>query len=535
MKDETDTNWKEAALILAFGGAGGILSWIYAVTIFQAPEASGIYTLIAWMTFGMAASFLGVYLIANTDTRAIYRCLAFALLCGFSWKPTFEAAEALIDKQTAASRTQQLSSVTEKTRSLIDKAKQVPNDEFSFHAQSLAEKAQELTSLPLQVNDYNSRSLASLATREVVDLLVDRIHVDSDTIRLALDGLGRTAQAVGDSALAQYTRDAQSARVNWTLATAYPIDLPGLGDNVTYLSEILKAASRGIVNLRVLGPGKSVSPVGITKAVMEMDVEAGYTSLQYDADTIPAATLLSSRPFGMEPREFTSWWYDGGGRQIGETVYAAHRVKPILCGITGPETGGWFKKPITSIDDFKGLKIRFFGLGAQVMAKMGASVSMISGADIYPALEKGTIDATEFSTPAVDNVLGFSQVAKFNYFPAWQGGSSAFHLVVNMEHWDRLDSATHSLIEMGCTSAVVRNLSHSESIQSSALAESMKQGVNVRTFSDAILANLQRESNDLLKERASEDALFRMALESQRRFSNSYKIWKSTGYLPPED
>ena len=535
MKEPTRTDWKEPMLILAVGAAGGALSWLYAITIGQPPATQGAWTIFAWMAFGMAASFLGVYLIANTDTRAIYRCLAFALVCGFAWKPTLEAAEALVDKQASASRAQQLDNFTAQARLLTQEVEQVPNEEFPTYARALVTKGQELINLYPQIDDYASRSAAILATRDIVDLLAARTSADLDLVPQALDDLSHSATAVGDLALAQYAQDAQSTRLNWDLASAVPTDFTALGDNVNYLAHVLETASRGKISLNILGPGQAVAAHEITNAVMQRDIQAGYTSLQYDADQIPSAVLLSTRPFGMEPSEYTSWWYDGGGKEIAEMVYAPHNLKPILCGVTGPETGGWFKKPITSIKDFQGLKMSFRGFGAKVMEKLGVSVEVLSGADIYPALEKGIIDAAEYSTPAIDNALGFHQIAKFNYFPAWQGTSSAFHFVANSDLWARLDTTTHALIEMACTAAVVRNLSRSEAIQGAALVESAKKGVVLRTYPESILAEFRRESDLLLSENASQDPMFRLAWESQRKFSDSYRVWKATGYLPLDE
>ena len=532
MNRHIPTNWEVPLFVIAAGATGGVLSWIYAMTIGQPPATSGIWTLFAWMAFGMAAAYLGVYLIANTDTSVLSRCLAFALLCGFSWKPTLEAADALYQKHTADRRIQKLSGLNEQTRVLLAEAKQVPNDQFSSHAQALVEKGRELVLQYLQVDDYNSRASAALTTHHIVDLLVARTAAGGDEVHDAIDALSESAATLGDLSLAKYAQDAQSGRIQWNLASAFPTDLPALGDNVTYLVDILKTASRGRVALSVLEPGELVTPGDITEAVVEKTIELGYTSLQYDADRIPSATLLSTRPFGMEPWEFTSWWYDGGGKEIGETLYAPHQIKPILCGVTGPETGGWFNKDINTIDDLQGLKMGFFGIGAKVFEKFGVSVQYIPGSEIYQALQEGVIDAAGYSTPATDNALGFHEVAKYNYFPGWQGTSSAFHLVVNSELWERLDSATHALIETACTAAVARNLSHSEAIQGSALEALEKSKVEVKKYSRSVLTQFRSASEKLFTEQATKDAMFRRALESQRKFSDSYHLWKETGYLP---
>ena len=145
-----------------------------------------------------------------------------------------------------------------------------------------------------------------------------------------------------------------------------------------------------------------------------------------------ASPLVSAVPFGMEPWEYTAWWYEGDGRQLTEDLYQRYNIHPILCGITGPETAGWFRRRIDSLDDVKGLKIRFAGLGGQVIERFGASVTMLPGGEIFQALEKGAIDATEFALPVVDQSLGFNRVAPYNYYPGWHQPFTSSHLVVNL-------------------------------------------------------------------------------------------------------
>ena len=223
------------------------------------------------------------------------------------------------------------------------------------------------------------------------------------------------------------------------MPVAFGTNLPALGDNIVFVSDALKAASGGAVQFKVFEPGKLVPPFSITDAVKDNKVPAGYTWVGYDQGKIPSAPLFAARPFGMEPWEFTAWWYEGGGKELGEEVYAAHGVHPVLCGIIGPETAGWFREEITSLDDLKGLKIRFAGLGGKVMQKAGASVTLLPGGEIFQALEKGAIDATEFSMPAIDQKLGFNKIVKINYFPGWHQTYTSFHLVVNKEVWEGLD------------------------------------------------------------------------------------------------
>ena len=176
-------------------------------------------------------------------------------------------------------------------------------------------------------------------------------------------------------------------KVRWKVPIAFASTLPALGDNAPWVADQLKAASGGNIQFKIEEPGKIVPPFQIMEAVKDKKVPAGYTWVGYDQGRIPATPLISAVPFGMEPWEFNAWWYYGGGQQLGEELYAPVNIHPILCGIIGPETAGWFKFEIKSLDDIKGLKIRFAGLGGKVLEKLGASVTMIPGGEIFQALE----------------------------------------------------------------------------------------------------------------------------------------------------
>ena len=124
--------------------------------------------------------------------------------------------------------------------------------------------------------------------------------------------------------------------------------------------------------------------------------------------------------------------YYGGGRELYDEIYARHGIKGIPCGIFPPEASGWFRTEITSLEDLKGLKMRFFALGAKVMEKVGVSTQLLAGGDIFPALELGTIDATEYASPVIDKDLGFYQIAKHYYFPGWHQQSTWLDLIINL-------------------------------------------------------------------------------------------------------
>ena len=220
-------------------------------------------------------------------------------------------------------------------------------------------------------------------------------------------------------------RQVSQASLKWRVPVAFNSNLPGLGDNILYVAEALGSSTGGRLEFDVYEPGEIVPAFSIVDAVRDNKVEAGYTWLGYDQGKIPASALLGAVPFGMEPWEYNAWWFEGGGEELAQRLYAKHGVHILLCGIIGPETAGWFREPIDELSDVQGLKIRFAGLGGRVISELGASVTMLPGGEIFQALEKGAIDATEYSLPNVDQQLGFNRVAKLNYFPGWHQPSTS--------------------------------------------------------------------------------------------------------------
>ncbi|MEE4299132.1 MAG: TRAP transporter substrate-binding protein [Pseudomonadales bacterium] len=321
-------------------------------------------------------------------------------------------------------------------------------------------------------------------------------------------------------------------RIDWRVPAAFNTNLPALGDNAVWVRDALAAASDGAIRWQVFEPGEIVSAFAIVEAVADGKIPAGYTWLGYDQGRIPASVLLAAVPFGMEPWEFMAWWYEGDGQALGEALYEKRGVHPVLCGLIGPETAGWFREPIEDLDDVEGLKIRFAGLGGKVLQRLGASVTMIPGSDLFQALEKGAIDATEYSLPIVDRQLGFDRIARFNYFPGWHQTFTAAHLMVGLDTWRALSPATRATIENACTAGVTRNLARSEALQGPVIEAFPDAGVSAGRLPAPLLEELRAVTLEVLEEEAAGDAEFAEILASQQAFSASYAAWKRLAYLP---
>lgn len=323
----------------------------------------------------------------------------------------------------------------------------------------------------------------------------------------------------------------QENKVHWRVSSAFAANLPIIGEVGVYVADTLSDVSAERITFSVYDPGELMPAFAISEAVRDNKIPAGYTWAGYDQGRIPAASLIAAVPFGLEPTGFMAWWYHAGGRELGEELYATQNIHPVLCGLIGPETAGWFRKPIASIDDFHGLKIRFSGIGGRVLQSLGASVTIMPGGEIFQALEKGAIDATEFSQPTIDAMLGFDRVTKYNYFPGWHQTFSSFHLLVNLETWQALDETQRSMINASCMSGVVWSLARSEALQGAALLTMADKGVESRIFSDEILDQLRDATTTVLEEEAAADAMFARILRHQQDFTREYETWKHRAYV----
>ncbi|KAB7628219.1 TRAP transporter substrate-binding protein [Alkalilimnicola sp. S0819] len=344
------------------------------------------------------------------------------------------------------------------------------------------------------------------------------------------------AAAVGSALLLGAVTEASADRLRWRMPMTFSSNLPALGSPAAWTADRLKEMSGGEIQIRVSEPGKIVPPFEILEAVSEGKVEAGYSWIGYDQGKVPAVPLFAAVPFGLKPWAFTAWYYEGGGHEMLQDVYAnkGYNVYANLCGIIGPETAGWYREPIKSLDDYKGLKIRFAGLGGKVLEKLGASVTMMPGGELFQALEKRTIDATEFSLPVIDQLLGFDKVVKNNLYPGWHQTFTAQYILVNKDKWNSASDAQKAMIQTTCQAATLQGLNEGEWLNPDVVAGFKDKGVNAEQLPLSVLKELQDLSNEVLAEEASKDADFKRVYESQQDYAKKYERYFQLGYLPNE-
>lgn len=323
---------------------------------------------------------------------------------------------------------------------------------------------------------------------------------------------------------------ATDATIAWRVTSAFGTHLPSLGRNAVEVAQRVEAASGGRLRWTVDDPDEVVPAFAIVEAVGRGKIAAGYTWLGYEEGRLPASVLFGAVPFGMTPWEYTAWWHGGGGRELAQTIYRPLGVEPILCGLIGPETAGWFRAPIERREDLVGLKIRFAGLGGQALQRLGAAVTMLPGGELFQALEKGAIDATEFSLPEVDARLGFDRIARWNYFPGWHQPFTAFHLVVHAASWQALSTADRALVELACGDGALRNFARAEAAQGAVLADFEGRGVATRTLPVELLTAIEAAVVAVLDEASARDPLFARVLAHQRAFHAEYDRWARLAY-----
>ena len=319
------------------------------------------------------------------------------------------------------------------------------------------------------------------------------------------------------------------------IASSYNSALPILGDSVKIMADRLELSSGGAITVRLMEPQDVGGLQAILEAVSSGKVDAGYGSAGFWAGKLPAGPLFSSVPFGPEAGPYLAWMKQGNGMKLYQRMYddAGYNVKVLLCTVLPPETSGWFKKEINNPNDLKGLKMRFFGLGARVMEKMDVSTMLLGGGEIYPAMEKGVIDATEFSMPVIDKKIGLYKIAKYNYFPGWHQQSTLLELIINKDKWNQLPESQKALIEMACNESLMNSLAQGEGSQFQVMRDNVeKYEVNIKRWDDAMLQAYEQAWKEVVQEESAKDQFFNEVWTDLSQFRKNGGVGGEDAYLP---
>jgi TRAP-type mannitol/chloroaromatic compound transport system substrate-binding protein len=324
---------------------------------------------------------------------------------------------------------------------------------------------------------------------------------------------------------------AASQETRLRVQSGYPLSMPVLGETVAHWDARMRALEVQGLRVRVYDAGKLVPTLSIFDAVSGGRLDAGFAFPAYWMGKIPAAAVFAAVPFGPEAPELLAWLHEGGGLQIWRRLYAAHGVVPVPCGVLPPEASGWFREPIDDASDLRGLKIRYAGLGGKVLKRLGASITMLASGDLFVALERGVLDATEYSMPAVDRPLGFYKVAKHYYFPGWHQPASLLELIVAEEVWEGLAPHQRAALETACDAATRFSLSRGLARQGEALAFFETQGVELHRWPPALMARFREEAAKVMAEEAAADPDFAAAWRSLQAFRARQRDWTDLATL----
>ena len=310
-----------------------------------------------------------------------------------------------------------------------------------------------------------------------------------------------------------------------------PGSLPLLGSEGALMGERVSVLTGDSLNLHFKNPGEIVNANEIWDSISTGAIEAGWYVTGMAEGVIPSASLFTSFPFGPDVKEYTAWWYNGGGAELWAEVSAPYNVHTELCSVLVPEASGWFKQEITSVDDLKGMKMRIFGLGASVMQQLGAEAQSMSAADTMAALNLGTIDAAELSFPAIDKMVGMNEHADHYYFPGWHQQTSLIMFIMNQASWDGLNDQERAAINSVCTANVARTMAQGEAIQLEPLAEMVASGAIVHQWSDEMLDAFESAWEEVVVEKSAADADFERIWQHIQAFRAEYATWSDLGYL----
>ncbi len=320
-------------------------------------------------------------------------------------------------------------------------------------------------------------------------------------------------------------------RVRWRLTSSFPRGLDTIYGCAEVMAERVKAMTDGLFDIRCYPAGELVPGLQALDAVQQDTVQIAHTAGYYFTGKNAALAFDTTMPFGLTSRQQTAWLTEGGGKELMRELCADFNVVNFLAGNTGAQMGGWFRREIGSVSDIQGLKMRIPGLGGQVMDRLGATVQVLAGGDIYPALERGAIDATEWVGPYDDEKLGFHKVAKLYYYPGWWEPGPSLSYYVNRKAWDELPSTYQAMFEAAAAESARVMQARYDARNPAALARLLEQGVELKRFSNDILQAAETAAFELMEEAAAADATYNKVFTAWKKVRQEAFSWFGTGEL----
>ena len=319
---------------------------------------------------------------------------------------------------------------------------------------------------------------------------------------------------------------AQAApEVKWRLTSSFPKSLDTIFGAAEVISKRVASATNNKFQIQVFASGEIVPGFQALDAAQNGTVQACHTAPYYYVGKDPTWAFGTAVPFGLNDRQFNAWWYCGGGDQVFNDFLKEYGVKALLAGNTGAQMGGWYRKEIKTVEDLKGLKLRIGGFAGQVLAKLGVVAQQIPGGEIYPALEKGTIDAAEWVGPYDDEKLGLNKVAKYYYYPGWWEGASVGSIYINLKAWEELPKPYKAMVETASGLVTSWMVPKYDAGNPAALRRLVANGVELRPFTREILNACYKAAQELYAEESARNPKFKKIHESWKKFMVEEHIW----------
>jgi TRAP-type mannitol/chloroaromatic compound transport system substrate-binding protein len=333
-------------------------------------------------------------------------------------------------------------------------------------------------------------------------------------------GLGAGAAALAKPAIAQ-----SMPQLKWRLTSSFPKSLDTIYGAGEIFAKAVAEATDNKFQIQVFAAGEIVPGLAAADAVQSGTVEMAHTSSYYYFGKDPTFAFATAVPFGLNARMQNAWLMFGGGNELMNDFYEKFNIYGIPAGNTGAQMGGWFSKEIKEVADLNGLKMRIGGFAGTVLQKLGAVPQQIAGGDIYPALEKGTIDAAEWVGPYDDEKLGFYKAAKYYYYPGWWEGSATIHNFINLDKWNELPPAYKSLIKSASALANEWMLAKYDASNPAALKRVVMNGAVMRPFTQPVLEACYKAANEIYTDTSAKNQDFKKAYESMVAFRGDEYLW----------
>jgi TRAP-type mannitol/chloroaromatic compound transport system substrate-binding protein len=343
---------------------------------------------------------------------------------------------------------------------------------------------------------------------------------------LKISATGAAVTAIASPAIAQ-----SSPEIKWRMTSSFPKSLDTLYGASEVFAKYIADMTDNKFQIQVFPAGEIVPGLQALDATSNATVEMSHTVSYYYVGKDPTFAIYASVPFGLNARQTNSWWYQGGGQELGNEFFKKFGVIAFPCGNTGTQMGGWFRKEVKTVADMSGLKFRIGGIAGQVLQKIGVVPQQLAGGDIYPALEKGTIDGAEWVGPYDDEKLGFQKVAKYYYYPGfWEGGPTV-HAFINLEKWNSLPKSYQAIVDAAAAYANTWMAARYDMQNPSALKRLVAGGTQLRPFTNEILEACLKATNELWGEISAKNPDFKKSIDAMQAYrSDEYLWWQVAEY-----